>query len=440
MVVLQRQQGFLVIIVSLCLISKIVSSSSLRSNTATENNHNNNGTTSNYLRDDEDKGGIRSSSRRNLVVDPKTVELKTHNHHKHNPRRKFVSYTSSEWESTWLLNVNRWASAGKICDVLLHYQSAYVHDFFNATCTARYPPPNDHWCIIDDTYRPLYYNSAERHHFEYQWRAPFPETIVLPESQPVQPTSEMEHILSKFVFLDETTGEEYVEYIEPLVSHLRFSLAGCNTGTIHENEEFHEYSFRGWVLPPPPLRTRTRTRTHGSGGKQAYFDAGASDWSSGQGGPSLSYFHTMWGRHSIVFDQIYAYEMRTTVDDFYQTVPEQYQNLVKFQQCAVSSQESDHDDDTHPFIPKVIQQKYGTPEDYVLFKLDIDSPNVENGNIDFILQDETTTIDELVYEHHIGGNYIMARFWGHNDDITLRESYDLFLKLRLKGIRAHSWV
>jgi hypothetical protein len=33
--------------------------------------------------------------------------------------------------------------------------------------------------------------------------------------------------------------------------------------------------------------------------------------------------------------------------------------------------------------------------------------------------------------------------WGISEDtnkITLRESYDLFLNMRLKGIRAHSWI
>lgn len=395
--------------------------------------------------------------RRRLSVlndDPKTVEFRKYDNNDSttindistntvkNPR-KFVSYTSSEWERQWIENVDRWTEEKSICNVLLGPQSNYVHDFLNATCTYRYDEEGDSdWCIMDDAYRPLYYNTANRNEFQFQWSEP--SHLVRKENdrrelqrqqEPFRITSDMEHIFSKFVFLDETTGEQYVEYIEPLVSHLRFVLAGCPTkNTILPEEAFHEYSFRGWVVPPPSL--------HG-GGKRVYFDAGASEWSAGQGGPSLSYFNAIWGRHSIEFDDIYAYEMKTPVEQFYDTVPDPYKQLVHYQQCAVSSAPADNSEE-HPFLPKVIQQMYGNPEDYVLFKLDIDSPEVENGNIMYILDNandqNAPAIDELVYEHHVGGNYIMSRFWGHNDDATLRASYELFLQLRLKGIRAHSWV
>ena len=43
--------------------------------------------------------------------------------------------------------------------------------------------------------------------------------------KPFEFTSDLEHVFSKFVFYGEETQEQYTEYIEPLVSHLRFPLA-----------------------------------------------------------------------------------------------------------------------------------------------------------------------------------------------------------------------
>jgi len=244
----------------------------------------------------------------------------------------------------------------------------------------------------------------------------------------------MEHIFSKFTFLDEHTGEEYVEYIEPLVSHLRFPLCHCidpipNTPSY----KYHYTTFRGWLIPPPPRTTRNHNQA-------LYFDAGASSWSAGSGGPSLKYFYNIWERSGIEFDDIYAFEMTTPVDSFYESVPFYHRGYTHYQQCAVSSKPEDDSAET-PFIPNMIK-RMATKEDYVLFKLDIDSPSVENGNIDFVLSDENNYIDELIWEHHISGNYLMVE-WGppeDQDQVSLRGSYDYFLKMRQKGIRAHSWV
>ena len=88
-------------------------------------------------------------------------------------------------------------------------------------------------------------------------------------------------------------------------------------------------------------------------------------------------------------------------------------------------------------------QQHAQEHDYVLFKLDIDSPMVESGNIHYILNQSFSIIDELFWEHHIRYNDLMRPEWGPPallPAITLRESYDLFLRLRQKGIRAHSWI
>eukprot|EP00543_Licmophora_paradoxa_P008490 CAMPEP_0202445220 /NCGR_PEP_ID=MMETSP1360-20130828/4082_1 /ASSEMBLY_ACC=CAM_ASM_000848 /TAXON_ID=515479 /ORGANISM="Licmophora paradoxa, Strain CCMP2313" /LENGTH=397 /DNA_ID=CAMNT_0049061405 /DNA_START=15 /DNA_END=1208 /DNA_ORIENTATION=+ len=366
-------------------------------------------------------------------LDPKSVAIKSADG---NPR-KFLSYESSEWEKMWLENVDEWASNEAICDVLnSDSQKRYVHDFLNATCTNRFQPPHESWCVMDDEFpdRPLYYNTANRDTFEFSWVNPFPATaLVNVNPEPFHPTSDLEHVFSKYTYLDETTGETYVEYIEPLVSHLRFPLCKCATFQPMELEaRYHWYqiTFKGWVIPPPGVRNK----------RKFFFDAGASDWNQGAGGPSLKYFFNMWKRHGIDIDQIYAYEMTTTVNDFYKTVPDQYKDFIHYQQCSVSSS-PEEDSADHPFLPHMIKRE-ARPEDYVLFKLDIDSPHIEDNTIDYIINDPDNFIDEVAWEHHIGGNYLMKE-WGNLEQLakfTLRQSYELFLKMRLKGIRAHSWI
>jgi len=272
------------------------------------------------------------------------------------------------------------------------------------------------------------------------WINPVPDNVPLATpNRPIVPGPEHEHVVSKFVFDDESTGETYDEYIEPLISHLRFPLSHC---AVFEPSNWHDayyawnaVEFKGWVIPPPPELRVTR---------KLYWDAGASDWVHGKGGPSLKFFYDMWERSGHVFDKVFAYEMTTPVEDFYKTVPADLISRVHYEQCAVVSNPSD-ETASSPFLPSAIQRG-GTPDDYILFKLDIDSPQIEQGTIDFILNDPDNFIDEVVWEHHISGNYLMTEGefgWGPAHDqaqVTLRESYDLFLRMRNKGIRAHSWI
>ncbi len=320
-----------------------------------------------------------------------------------------------------------WVAKKDICRVLLEDQVDFVHDFLSLTCTSRMPSPYQNWCVQDDSYRPMWYNTGNRTHFEIQFERPahIPEGILIPPPQPIMPTSRDEHIFSRFIFLDETTEKIHIEYIEPLVSHLRFPLAKC----IPNGEAD---SFRGYIIPPPPMNDV----------KKYYFDAGASSWAAGSEGPSLSYFHHMWARHGMEFDEIFAFEMKTDAVRFAQSVPASVKDHVHYQQCAVTSDPRNHSLAT-PFLPTVIAEKTmaEAPNTYIFFKLDIDSGGIENAQIDYILNDRNNTIDELAYEHHTAGNYLMARTWGFPKNTgTLFDSYQVFLKLRQKGIRAHSWI
>ena len=84
-----------------------------------------------------------------------------------------------------------------------------------------------------------------------------------------------------------------------------------------------------------------------------------------------------------------------------------------------------------------------------VFQLDIDSPLVEDGSIQYILSQQQERgyppIHELAWEHHVFSNIIMRKIWSMGNvpkptNLTLRQSYDFFLRLRQVRIRAHSWV
>mmetsp|Transcript_3956 Transcript_3956/g.5709 ORF Transcript_3956/g.5709 Transcript_3956/m.5709 type:complete len:453 (-) Transcript_3956:75-1433(-) len=387
--------------------------------------------------------------------DPRTVEYKTTGETEtdgstipKNPR-KFISYTSSPWEQIWLDNIDSWEKNETICEIMhTPEHTKYMHDFLSSTCTNGFKPPHSNWCMIDDEIHPLYFNKARHGRIEYYWEAreyrnsfwTGPPLLLESNRIPtkvINPPANMEHVFSKFVFLDETTGEEYTEYIEPLVSHLRFPLSKCGRESKkhrwYDLAYYRGLEYRGYVIPPAGVRNK----------RKLYFDAGASNWSKDKDhGSSLQYFYKMWKRQGIAWDHIFAYEMSTTPTDFFETVPEEHRDLITYQQCAVTSTPEEDDSDKHPFLPYEIQRK-ANPEDYVLFKLDIDSHLVEANTIEHILNDPNNFIDEIAFEHHVSGNYLMRREWGDiGGDVakSMRESYELFLRMRMKGIRAHSWI
>lgn len=325
-------------------------------------------------------------------------------------------YRSSEWEKLWLENIEIWQD-GKICEALAT-QKAQVQKFMTSMCSAL---TETVWCLVDDSVKPFWYNreSGEMRHSK-PWYVRRVDRIT-----PVTPTDST--IFSSFSWTS-STGVLHTSYIEPLVGHLRHPLSGCTPD--HVNLVLD----RSYIVPPSLTSIDT--------GHKLYFDAGASSWSEGLGGPSLSYFTNVWERHGIQFDRIEGWEGGTEVMEFYCSVPDKYLPHTYFHQEWISSSLSTSGA-KNPFVPSVIRQQ-ANKEDYVLFKLDIDSGNVEKGTIDHFLSDDNDDIDyidELFWEQHVR-NYIMAPSWRDSIDKTLSiaDSYRYFLRLRQKGVRAHSWI
>ena len=139
------------------------------------------------------------------------------------------------------------------------------------------------------------------------------------------------------------------------------------------------------------------------------------------------------------FDGVDAWEGSGSVEEFERSVPEPWKGRVHFHKQWISS-----DPSGDPFIPSVIKAR-ARVDDYVLFKLDIDSGDVERGTVDWLLHpahDEVDFIDEFVWEHHVDSVY-MNMHWkaeAQDRDLSIEDSYYYFLRLRRRGVRAHSWV
>ena len=386
--------------------------------------------------------------------------------------RKFLGYTSSAWEEEWLTNLDAWEGDRSICEHALSSRDwPKMMRFLEATCS-RYPLDHSSpWCMMDDNYSHrhggVYYNRKTGQLAIGQGAASdLADVEFESEPRPLAPSADYEDIFSKFTYRDETTGNTYDEYIEPLVSHLRHPLAKCVNhpnfakhviGTPHESQKgtinVALTLARGYLLPPPP-RVRTSnndgsaTAAASSKAKTYLFDAGASNWFQGAGGPSLSVLTELWKRNGMSFDDVRAFEGSTSPETFYNVVPQEWKDKTTFQQAWIRSKPdvpstSDAALDG-PFLPTHIASVV-TKDDYVVFKLDIDSPEVEGNTVLHLLSeegaDDLSYIDEFFWEHHVTGNYLMRADWGTPPGgLSIRDSADLFLRLRKRGVRAHSWV
>jgi len=320
------------------------------------------------------------------------------------------SYHSSDWEKLWLNNIHKWQHNG-ICEALLE-QKEQIGIFMNSTCCAH---TDTDWCLIDDSVHQFWYNTVDT---RIQLEKPL-EIRHVSAIEAIFPNNKK--IWSWFEIKNKLTGHVQYEYIEPLVSHLRHPLARCRFADKNDILLVD----RSYVLPG-----FDKSR------KSYLFDAGASSWNSGAGGPSLSYFATVWKRYGIHWDHIEAWEGSTDSSKFYKTVPTKWLSKISYHKEWISTSPT-----KSPFVPSIIESTANL-NDYVVFKLDIDSKSVESEIVKYMMDwDKLELIDEFLWEHHVN-NYLMASNWGSSQDMTkqISDSYEYFLFLRHKGIRAHSWV
>lgn len=240
--------------------------------------------------------------------------------------------------------------------------------------------------------------------------------------------------------------------IEPLVGLLRDPLTICSAFNstvpskflLGEDEAMQSkrflllapsspyFNFTPIVLIPPWIAQKH--------GRTILFDIGSSYFNgvpeNDKLGTALSvrWFYEYFQQNSLRFDRIIAFERgELAVRNIWDQIPADLMTVYTLINVAVES--------SGKYNPVTMLQTLVKPEDYVLFKLDIDAFDLERILINQIIADEKlySLIDEFFFEMHVSVPE-MEPYWSFTiGPAQLNDTYVLFTKIRQLGIRMHSW-
>ena len=272
-----------------------------------------------------------------------------------------------------------------------------------------------------------------------------------------------EDIFSYHTYIDTCSGTTVAKVpIEPLVGGLRHPFAVC--GSQHDPQQtpgslINLYRFilgipyqltgdgrifsfdKGYMLPTTIADLRVTRGVDSDGAvtwNSFFFDLGASLYYEGAGGASQNWFIDTYRQRGIEFDRIIGWEARVYPPErIFKHVPKDVLPRFTYFNVPVNSSK-DSAQNPLRFIRALVQK-----EDFVVLKVDIDSPFTELEIIKEIITDREGVgilVDEIFFEHHVTGS-VMSHNWNRNGMLgDIVESYRLFELLRRLGIRAHSWV
>jgi hypothetical protein len=297
-----------------------------------------------------------------------------------------VTYTSSVLEKVWLENVKHWQD--NFCE--------NTHQFRGDVAT---------------------------------WLA-----AVNPYSSSARPSNLDERVFSFFEYKYICDGrlQTHKTWIEPLSHALRHPNALCDGASIVD---------RSYLLMASrdDVDREGRLRCLDRACQSIMIDVGASTWNTGAGGASQSWFEQAYRKNGVKFDRYLMWEATPMSDsDIFGQLPPELWHKYQYFNVPASS------DITNPASPINVLKQVAQPGDFVVFKLDIDNFVVESAILDQIVNDPMVLalVDEFVYEEHVNFGPMVKCCWRAtaNPNLTLHDSYQHFLQLRAKGIRAHSWV
>lgn len=146
----------------------------------------------------------------------------------------------------------------------------------------------------------------------------------------------------------------------------------------------------------------------------------------------MRWFYEYFRNISLHFDRIVAFEVISySPDKYWQQIPDDLLGKLSFINVGVDSK--------NKFNPWNILKTIAKTDDYVIIKLDIDQPELEQDLISQVLNDTkiSSLIDEMFFEMHVTVNE-MKPYWIQPPG-ELKDTYTVFTKLRSLGIRMHSW-
>lgn len=147
------------------------------------------------------------------------------------------------------------------------------------------------------------------------------------------------------------------------------------------------------------------------------------------------YLMEMFRTFGMPFDHIYAFEITPTKPEkVIQNVPDHFLAAYHWFNVGV---DFDVKSKSNPL--KLVLENF-TPDDLVIVKLDIDTPDIEIPLAKQVLENEELhpLIDHFYFEHHVLLKQLRPN-WKHTMKGSIKESLDLFVAIREKGIGAHFW-
>ena len=178
--------------------------------------------------------------------------------------------------------------------------------------------------------------------------------------------------LSSMLYVDNCTGKEMTVPIEPLVSFLRHPLALC-----HREKKAWWYNVIGggnvdFTVDKSYLLVPFADEMGAQSSRKWLFDAGASTYDAGAGGASQSWFVNTYRDRGFEFDRIIGWEAaRTDPNEQWSSVPADIKRKTSWYNIPATKEIGGADN------PLTFIKELTTPEDYVVFKLDIDAPAIE---------------------------------------------------------------
>lgn len=222
--------------------------------------------------------------------------------------------------------------------------------------------------------------------------------------------------------------------LEPLAGVLRDprSVCGPDAG-MPPNADIQSHEFLG-VDPEHLRRVRADIAAALQPRRVLLFDLGCTRWGDTRM-PGLRWLHDTYAAAGLPFTDIYGWEADASRSaGFFDGMPLEVLSAFHFYARAANNEPASPDN------PLEVLKHVANPRDFVVFKLDIDTPFMEKRIIVDILRDPrySCLIDELYFEHHTTLP-AMTPSWGSSVEGSLHDSIALFQALRRVGIRAHSW-
>jgi hypothetical protein len=318
----------------------------------------------------------------------------------------FVKYTSSKMEQKWVENVESWQN-----NVCSHITDAEMMEWIHGV-----------EFVMNDTFRTTMRSPNET-----------PDRLDFPE------------VLSYFTYQHKCASDSHAQYthvpIEPTVALAR-DPRKCWKPMSENFVQSKEY-----LLPLSKIAAHQSgrlTKIHhanqtNSAGRFFLFDAGASVATTKPN--SFHWSGTDWivkwyQTSGVVFDEIHAWEPRKRTEPTPDAI---FANKLHFYPFGVVDKVGDEKN------PLTLIKKICRPEDYVVFKLDIDNV-AEEGIVKQILASPELMglIDEFYYEMHVLNDVMAYHGLGipkheYDHNRLLAGWYKMAIPARHKGFRMHFW-